>query len=93
MIALAAAISAGAVMMLALVRLFGGQTLYDRALAARSALVRAVLVCAAIAVAAGRSDWLDAAIALGFAALVLMVAVVKVFRVRTFQAPMAREEA
>lgn len=90
MMALVLAFGAGLALAFGLVRLFAGPTLHDRTLAAKTVLIRAVLVCAAIAVAAGRSDWLDAAFALMFAAFVLLVAVMKVFRARAFQTPLVR---
>ena len=92
MSALVIAIVAGIALAFGLPRLFSGPTLHDRALAARTLLIRVSLVCAAVAVAMGRSAWLDAAFAIVFAALVLMIAVMKVFRVRSFQAPLARAQ-
>ncbi len=93
MIALVAAIGAALVMALALVRLATGPTLYDRALAANSVALRAALACAALAVAFGKTQWLDAAFALTLGALVVNAAVLKFFRARSFQPPMAREDA
>jgi multicomponent Na+:H+ antiporter subunit F len=93
MIALIVAAGAALALLTGLVRLFAGPTLYDRALSAKTIAVRAALVCAALAVAGRRSDWVDAAIALALGALVVMTAVAKAFRARTFQAPLAREEA
>jgi multicomponent Na+:H+ antiporter subunit F len=93
MIALIAAVGAVLALLLMLPRLFFGPTLYDRALAAKTLIFRCALICAAIAVVAGETLWIDAALALAFGALVLMVAVAKVFRTRTFQAPLAREGA
>lgn len=88
MIALGA--GAAVLLVLALLRLLAGPTLQDRALAAKSIVLRAALICAAIAVAAGESVWVDAAFALAFGALVLMAAALKIFRANTFQAPLAR---
>ena len=51
----------------------------------------AVLLAAA-AVMAGRAMWIDSALALLLSSLVVNVAVLKFFRLRTFQAPLAREE-
>ena len=90
MIAWARTFAAVLALALALPRLFAGPTLHDRALAAKTVIIRTILVCAGLAVAAGRSDWIDVAFALAFAAFVLMVAVMKVFRARTFQTPLAR---
>lgn len=91
MIALAAAAGACVALVLSLVRLFAGPTLYDRTLAANAIIVKAALICAAGAVLANHAQWLDAAFAFVFAAIVVNVAVLKVFRARTFQAPLARE--
>jgi multisubunit Na+/H+ antiporter MnhF subunit len=79
-------------LLLALLRLFSGPTLHDRALAAKTIVMRAALICAALAVAAGRSEWLDTALAIVFAALVLALTMAKVFRARTFQAPLSRAQ-
>lgn len=93
MIALFAAAGAAIALALALPRLFAGPTLYDRALASNAIVAKAALICAALAVIAGRADWLDAAIALVFGVFVVNVAILKFFRARTFQAPLARGPA
>ena len=93
MIALIAAAAIALTIALALVRLCWGPTLYDRALAANSIALRAALACAALAVAFGRADWINASFALTLGALVVNAAVLKFFRARSFQPPMAREEA
>lgn len=93
MIALIAAGGAALTMVLALVRLAAGPTLYDRALAANGVVLRGALACAALAVAFGRAEWVDVAFALVLGALVLNAAVLKFFRARSFQPPLAREEA
>lgn len=90
MIALIAAAGVGLVLGIGLVRLFAGPTLYDRALVGVSTVIKAVLICAALAVAARQPSWLDVAFALAFAGLVLAVATLKFFRTRTFQAPIGR---
>ncbi|MBY0562853.1 MAG: hypothetical protein K2P58_01605 [Hyphomonadaceae bacterium] len=92
MIAWIAAAGAALLMLTSLVRLFAGPTLHDRALALRTALIKAALVCAAVALATGRTEVLDVALALVFAALVLMTLVVKVFAQRTLQGPLASRE-
>lgn len=92
MIALLVAAAIALVMALTLPRLLNGPTLYDRALAASAMVLRAALACAALAVAAGRADWVDAALALVLAGLTLNAAVLKFFRARSFQPPMARED-
>jgi multicomponent Na+:H+ antiporter subunit F len=92
MIGIAAAIGVCVLMAPTLLRLFAGPTLHDRALAANTIVLQAALVCAALAVAAGRADWTDAAFALVLGAFVTHAAMLKFFRAGTFQAPMARGE-
>lgn len=89
MMAWIAAAGAAALLLMSMVRLFIGPTLHDRALALRTTATKAALVCAAIAVALERSAFLDVALALVFAALVLMVLVLKVFAQRTLQGALA----
>jgi len=90
MTALAAAVGAGVALALCLIRLFVGPTLYDRALAANGVVVKLAIVCAAGAVMADSAMFVDVALAFVLAMLVLNVAVLKVFRTQTFQAPLAR---
>lgn len=89
MIPLAAAAGAIIALALAALRLFAGPTLYDRTLAANAILAKAVLVCAAAAVLAQRADYVDAAFVLLLSGLVVNVAILKFFRLGTFQAPLA----
>ena len=91
MIAFAAA-AAMAALALALLRLFAGPTLYDRNLAANAITMYAALICACGAVAAGRTDGVDVALALLLGSFVVNVAVLKFFRTRTFQAPLAQAQ-
>jgi len=91
MIALAAGLGVAVASVLTLLRLFAGPTLYDRALAASTVAINAALMCAAGAVAAGRTEWIDVSIALVLATVVANAAVLKFFRARTFQAPLARQ--
>jgi multicomponent Na+:H+ antiporter subunit F len=93
MIALIAAILVALTVTLSLARLVAGPTLYDRALAANAIIMRAALVCAALAVAWGRSAWLDVSLALAIGALVVSAATLKFFRSRSFQPSLAQEEA
>lgn len=89
-VALAAAAGATIAAALALLRLFAGPTLYDRAMAANAIAAKAALVCAAVAVIAGRAAWIDAAFALVLGVFVANVAIVKFFRAGTFQPPLGR---
>ncbi len=93
MIALIAAGLVLASVALALPRLAGGPTLYDRALAASAVVLRASLCCAALAAAWGHSAWVDVALALVLGALILSAATLKFFRARSFQPSLTREEA
>lgn len=90
MIALIGAAGAALVLALTLLRLHAGPTLYDRALAASSVVIKGALICAALAAAAGRAGFVDAAFALVLGGFVLNAAILKVFRAGTFQAPLVR---
>lgn len=91
MIALGLGIGAGVVLALAMVRFWIGPTLYDRALAASLIVIACAVVCAAFAVHEAQAAWIDASLALVFGALVFNAAVLKFFRSRTYQPPLARE--
>jgi multicomponent Na+:H+ antiporter subunit F len=77
---------------LTLVRLFAGPTLYDRSLVATSVVLKAALICAALGVMLGRTEVVEGALVLVLAAFALNAALLKFFRMHTFQAPMARAE-
>ncbi|HYD73753.1 MAG TPA: monovalent cation/H+ antiporter complex subunit F [Candidatus Binatia bacterium] len=91
MIALIGAAGIAGLLVLTLLRLHAGPTLYDRALAASSVTAKAALICAALAAAAGRADFVDPAFALALGGFVLNLAILKFFRTGTLQAPMVRE--
>lgn len=93
MAALFALVGAALALALTLLRLFAGPTLHDRALAARSGVLKVVLLCAAIAVVVGQTAWIDAAFAVLLGSLVTAAAVLKFFRARSFQPPLNREDA
>jgi multicomponent Na+:H+ antiporter subunit F len=88
----AAAVAALVALALSLVRLFSGPTLYDRLLASNAAMIKIALICAAAAVLVESPAAADAAILVVLAMWVVNLAVLKMFRTRTFQAPMARRE-
>lgn len=92
MIAFAASAALVVLIALTLMRLFAGPTIYDRALAVNGVVLKAALLCATLAVAFQRSEGVEAAFVLMFGLFVLNTATLKVFRARTFQAPLAREE-
>ncbi len=91
MIAFAAAIALSALILLIMTRLFAGPTLHDRALAANAIVMKAVLICAALAAAAGEDAWADTAITLLLGSFVTHAAALKFFAAGTFQAPMTSE--
>jgi len=90
MIALIAAAVLLAMAALALPRLISGPTLYDRALAAHAIVLIAALAGAALAIGLGAPRWIDIAIVLVFADLVVAACVLKVFRHRSLQPPLGR---
>lgn len=92
MIALAAAAGAIVALALSLIRVFAGPTLNDRTLAANAVLLKAALAAAAAAVFAGRAEWIDVAFGFVLATLVVNVAALKIFGMRTFQTPLVRPE-
>ena len=92
MTALAAAIGAGIALLLGAVRLFGGPTLYDRMLALNGMVIKLAIILAAAAVMTAQAAYVDAALAFVLACVVMNVAVLKFFRSRTLQAPLARAE-
>jgi multicomponent Na+:H+ antiporter subunit F len=92
MTALAAAIGAGIALLLCVVRLFVGPTLYDRTLAANGVIIKIAIIVAAAGVISARVVFVDAALAFLLASVVANVAVLKFFRSRSFQTPLARAE-
>lgn len=92
MTALAAAIGVGIALLLCVVRLFAGPTLYDRTLAANGVVIKIAIIVAAGGVISARAVFVDAALAFVLASMVANVAVLKFFRLRSFQAPLARAE-
>jgi multicomponent Na+:H+ antiporter subunit F len=88
MIGIATALAACALAALDLLRLFAGPTLYDRALAGAAMVVKAAIVCAAVAVGAGQPQLLDVAMLLVFSAILLAVAALRFFKLGSFQAPL-----
>jgi multicomponent Na+:H+ antiporter subunit F len=91
-IAIAAAAGAGLAVLACMIRLFVGPTLYDRSLAVNGIVMKLAIVAAAAGVLAARAAWVDVALAFVFSALVMNAAVLKYFRARTFQPPLARPE-
>jgi multicomponent Na+:H+ antiporter subunit F len=92
MTALAAAIGVGVALLLCAVRLFSGPTLYDRTLAANGVIIKVAIIVAAAGVVTARGEYIDVALAFVLGCVVVNVAVLKFFRSRTLQAPLARAE-
>ncbi len=70
-------------MVLALVRLYAGPTLYDRVLAANSFGTKTVLMIAVMGFLTGRPDFLDIALLYALLNFIGTIAVLKFFRYRT----------
>ncbi len=92
MIALGAAIAAMSVLLLCLVRLCFGPTLYDRVIAANAGGHCVALGLAALAVMRADARALDIGIALMFAIVALNLAMFKFSYAKTFQSAIARAE-
>lgn len=89
MIAAFIAVALALVLLLSLPRVFLGPTLYDRVLAGVAVCMHATLIAASLAVASRHGEWIDVSLGLIAAVIVFAVAVLKFFRMRTFQAPLA----
>jgi multicomponent Na+:H+ antiporter subunit F len=77
-------------MCLLLVRALLGPTLYDRVLAVNSFGTKTVLVIGLLGYVMGRTDFLDIAILYTLINFVATIAILKFFRYRSFQVPLAR---
>jgi multisubunit Na+/H+ antiporter MnhF subunit len=93
MIATAAVLGLAVVLAFWLIRVMTGPTLHDRALGAHAAMLTGALMAAALAALAERAEWLDLAIALVFADVLMVVAMLKVVRLRSLQTALARPDA
>jgi multicomponent Na+:H+ antiporter subunit F len=92
MIALSAVLASIAVLLLCLLRLFGGPTLYDRVIAANAGGLCVIVIAAGLAIWSGDARALDVSIALVFAMVVANVAFFKFSYAKTFQSAIARTE-
>jgi multicomponent Na+:H+ antiporter subunit F len=92
MIAFSAALAAVVVLLLCLVRLFAGPTLYDRVVAANAAVLCIVVIGAAFSVAGADGRALDTCIALVLGMVIANVAMLKFSYAKTFQPAIARAE-
>jgi multisubunit Na+/H+ antiporter MnhF subunit len=91
-IAIAAASIIVGLLALSLWRLAAGPTLHDRGAAAWICVLLTALFAAALSVLDRRAEWLDLAVALLFADLVIGLALMKAFRARSLQSALARRE-
>lgn len=92
MTAFAAILGVGIALLLCVVRLFAGPTLYDRTLAVNGVVMKIAIIVAAAGVITERVVFVDAALGFLLASVVVNIAVLKFFRSGTFQAPLARAE-
>lgn len=76
-------------MALMLVRAFMGPTLYDRVLAVNSFGSKIVLLLGMLGYVMGRPEFLDIAILYAMINFVATIAILKFFRYRSFQVPLA----
>lgn len=77
-------------MMIVLIRLFVGPTLYDRVLAVNSFGTKTVLLIAVMNFLMGRPDFLDLALLYALINFVGTVAILKFFRYRAFNVPLSQ---
>jgi multicomponent Na+:H+ antiporter subunit F len=77
-------------MCLILVRALIGPTMYDRVLAVNSFGTKTVLALGLLGYVMGRPDFLDIAILYTLINFVATIAILKFFRYRSFQVPLAR---
>ena len=79
-------------MLLTLVRLFAGPSLYDRALAVNSFGTKTVLLIGVMGFLADRPDFLDIALAYALINFIGTIAILKFFRYRALGDHAGREE-
>jgi multicomponent Na+:H+ antiporter subunit F len=77
-------------MVLLLIRSVLGPTLYDRVLAVNSFGTKTLLVLGLLGFLMGRPDFLDIAMLYALINFVATIAILKFFRYRSFQVPLAR---
>lgn len=88
-----ALLGVSAAMVLVLVRLIAGPTLYDRVLALNSFGTKTVLFLALFAFLIGRPDAIDIAILYALVNFVATIAILKFFRYRSFTIALADSDA
>lgn len=77
---------------LLLIRLFAGPTLYDRTLAVNSVGTKIVILLALVGFLMGRPDFLDVALLYALINFVATIAILKFFRYRSFQISLIKPE-
>lgn len=77
---------------LLLIRLFAGPTLYDRTLAVNSVGTKIVVLLALVGFLMGRPDFLDVALLYALINFVATIAILKFFRYRSFQISLIKPE-
>ena len=80
-------------MVLLLIRTLMGPTLYDRVLAVNSFGTKTVLLLGLLGFLMGRPQFLDIALLYALINFVATIAILKFFRYRSFQVPLARRLA
>ena len=86
----AAALAIFISILLLVIRLFSGPTLYDRVLAVNSVGTKIVVLLALVGFLMGRPDFLDIALLYALINFVSTIAILKFFRYRSFQVSMIR---
>lgn len=76
---------------LTLIRAFKGPTLYDRVVAVNLVGTKVVLLLGVIGFLTGRPDFLDISVLYALINFVATIAILKFFRYRSFQIPLARK--
>lgn len=89
---LVAAIALLTAMVLALIRLFIGPTLYDRVLAVNVFGTKTVLLIGVVGFLAGRPDWLDISLLYALINFIGTLAILKFFRYRRLGDRLPTEE-
>lgn len=89
----AAGIALMVALALMLIRVLAGPTLYDRVLAVNSFGTKTVLLLALLGYIMGRPDFMDIALLYAMINFVSTIAILKFFRYRSFQVPMARKSS
>ncbi|MAI90309.1 monovalent cation/H+ antiporter complex subunit F [Ponticaulis sp.] len=89
----AAALALFVSIVLLLIRLFIGPTLYDRVLAVNSVGTKIVVLLALVGFLMGRPDFLDIALLYALINFVTTIAILKFFRYRSFQVSLIKPEA